>query len=83
MTYGEVPVGGRAPGAGRTRNHQIRSLLLCPLSYGGGRARQVVVQGQIVSGWPICSVVAFYRVLWLQALEFCRGSLGLSIAAVG
>ncbi len=24
-----------APGAGRTRNHQIRSLLLCPLSYGG------------------------------------------------
>lgn len=22
------------PGAGRTRNHQIRSLLLCPLSYG-------------------------------------------------
>ena len=26
-----------APGAGRTRNHQIRSLLLCPLSYGGKR----------------------------------------------
>lgn len=27
------------PGAGRTRNHQIRSLLLCPLSYGDGRAK--------------------------------------------
>ena len=42
------------PGAGRTRNHQIRSLLLCPLSYGDGRAK-------LYSNMPLALALAVYR----------------------